>query len=554
MIFTIFRMGYEVFPHVRKAKLGGNGLMVKLQKAYCQVLRIEVDPNREEDKREYISAHHFHPLVREMVFSLPRNSKHPRTLSKALGDSINYAQFWAWAKPDDPTEESYWLNIPTVSYQEAMTFYSIMYAEHVQTRQNNTPLLLNYNLISTPKISSSSGDERKAAAYCVSTPQVETIDRLVGQSSALDAHLSSRASGNKITSKARGRELEEQETLAAATEGRRRKEVSELAEMVARMNDSDQELFKRREKKADADLREARALVEEYKTQLEYIRKERDEYKNACELFHDQIDEMEVELARLIEDLNTAYTHPQEEGELCRYSKEVIRSLLARFGGLSRASICSEQWHEIHPEMSKELFGIECNFVQLKRYLKCWWPHKFSDPESMKNVSLDGPMDDFGKCLIARMYGHRPWTQIALGGVFGKSARSVRDYLDEWMPLWGELGRDLYILDTPEEFLKFAAVKEFKDQGLGNVGGLVDGKVYMTSTERKHNAIKQAQWSDKVHHSGVLQHIWTLQCGLIFFATELFFARCTESALVELYGKSSFKGPLTLRVETPRQL
>jgi hypothetical protein len=542
------RIGYEEFPHIKEKFKNSNGLRNKLNNGYKKIFQLEDDPQRGENQRDYVAVHHFHPLVRDMVLALPNGAQHPNTLSKSLGDAIGFAHRWAWAVSGVNDREKYYLNIPTQSRTEQLECFDQIYAEHVQKRKPNTILLLNYNPTST-SISCSSSNDIQAST---TSPQVATFDRLSSlNSSELDIHLSSRASGNKAISKTRGRELNEEKKLVTAENEKRMLDLDELAGMVARMNDSDKEIFQRRQKRITAELRELHQIIEECKEKVKEAEMERDELKKENAQYKIQIEEMEGELDDYIRKLNTAYNYPQGQEETCRFSKEVIRSLLiTHASGLNRMTICSEEWHELNPHMCKELFGIDCTFVELKCYLTCWWPDKFSEQNSMLlvNLSLDGNMDDFSKCLMARMYQHRPWTQIALGAVFGKSSRSVRDYLDEWIPLWGELGRNLYILDITEDFLEFAAVKEFKSQGVGKTAALVDGKVFMTETIRQHNAIKQAQWSDKVHHSGVLQHIWTIQCGLIFFATELFFARCTETALVELYGQSSFKGPLKLEM------
>ena len=71
------------------------------------------------------------------------------------------------------------------------------------------------------------------------------------------------------------------------------------------------------------------------------------------------------------------------------------------------------------------------------------------------------------------------------------------------------------------------------------VGALVDGKVFATEVCRSHSAIKRAMYNDKVHHAGVLLHVWITPIGLVFDSTHAYLGRLTEGALVKLQGEAS---------------
>jgi hypothetical protein len=151
------------------------------------------------------------------------------------------------------------------------------------------------------------------------------------------------------------------------------------------------------------------------------------------------------------------------------------------------------------------------------------------------------PITEYEKCLITLMRFHRRVTLVHLELIWGRHFTTIGQYIQEWAPKLGNAGLQISILDITEEFLHYAMPEDFKEAGLAKVGVLVDGKVFMTHECRVHNGIKRAQYSDEVHHGGVLMHEWILPCGLSVEHTPLYLARLSESALVRLWGCSTKK-------------
>jgi hypothetical protein len=77
--------------------------------------------------------------------------------------------------------------------------------------------------------------------------------------------------------------------------------------------------------------------------------------------------------------------------------------------------------------------------------------------------------------------------------------------------------------------------KIYKDKHYERVGAIVDGKVFMTDTIRVNSALSRMMYAEKVDNSGGLVVTWTSPMGLCFEHTGLYFARCPETRLIELW-------------------
>lgn len=212
--------------------------------------------------------------------------------------------------------------------------------------------------------------------------------------------------------------------------------------------------------------------------------------------------------------------------------------------GLTRFNICSDAWHKANPEQSKELFGFE-KFSEMKVYLKCFWPELFTATGCFEpSHDSAAPMTLFEQCLITKMRFHKTRSLNCLKGIWERSNRSIYRYVKKWSPMWGRVGLYLSNLDVPEPFLVASMPEEFSKNGLGKVGGLVDGKVFQTDECRTNSVIKRAMFSDKVGRGGGLMHAWVIPCGLAVFHTALYLGRLTEGALVSLSGENSYSKDL----------
>ena len=115
--------------------------------------------------------------------------------------------------------------------------------------------------------------------------------------------------------------------------------------------------------------------------------------------------------------------------------------------------------------------------------------------------------------------------------------------MQEWAPRWGEVGQDFSILDLTEGYLEAEMPEDFREQRMGTVGALVDGKDFATDTTRQQTAMTRAMRSDKISHSGARCNTWTTSAGLTFEHTALFMARATEGRLVALWSRALAKIP-----------
>ena len=58
----------------------------------------------------------------------------------------------------------------------------------------------------------------------------------------------------------------------------------------------------------------------------------------------------------------------------------------------------------------------------------------------------------------------------------------------------------------------------------------------MTDTVRVSSAASRMLYADKIDNSGGLVMTWSTPTGLVFEHTGLYFARCPETRLIELWG------------------
>ena len=70
--------------------------------------------------------------------------------------------------------------------------------------------------------------------------------------------------------------------------------------------------------------------------------------------------------------------------------------------------------------------------------------------------------------------------------------------------MWGTAGRQLSMLKIDDPFLAATEPQTYKDAGIRDIGGLIDGKDIATDTPRKNTAATRAFWSDKVHNALLL--------------------------------------------------
>jgi hypothetical protein len=210
------------------------------------------------------------------------------------------------------------------------------------------------------------------------------------------------------------------------------------------------------------------------------------------------------------------------------------KALTSKIAGVNRASICSEEWHKLHPTQAKDLFGfdtwdetaciIEVNFGL--------FPPKQSD------YTPDGPLTEFEECLLALVWMENDVSlaklQLYSGG---KSIGTVSNVLKKWTPEWGEVGDQMSILPwITADFIDDMEPEKYQKANLRKVGSVVDGKDFGAETVRKNAIITVAQRSSKIEASAFRILTWSLACGLIHERTKGFLSKGSEKAINRLWG------------------
>lgn len=199
-------------------------------------------------------------------------------------------------------------------------------------------------------------------------------------------------------------------------------------------------------------------------------------------------------------------------------------------GGLSRMTITSSEWHANNPRAAKHLFGFD-SWHETRHYIWAFWPNL--DQRPVRSASSD--ITEFEKCLIARIRIRRRYEEGSLALIWGRSRTSINRYIGEWAPQWGLMGRVLSELSIDEKYLQATCPAAYRSVGHGGVGSLLDGKDFLVESERKNNAIKNAQWSNKSSKSAFRVIVWSTPSGLIFEKTCAFLGRPSEGRLVRLW-------------------
>lgn len=160
-----------------------------------------------------------------------------------------------------------------------------------------------------------------------------------------------------------------------------------------------------------------------------------------------------------------------------------------------------------------------------------FWPNL--DQRPVRSASSD--ITEFEKCLIARIRFRRRHEEGSLALIWGRGRTSINRYIGEWAPQWGLMGRVLSELSIDEKYLQATCPAAYRSVGHGGVGSLLDGKDFLVESERKNNAIKNAQWSNKSSKSAFRVIVWSTPSGLIFEKTCAFLGRPSEGRLVRLW-------------------
>ena len=131
---------------------------------------------------------------------------------------------------------------------------------------------------------------------------------------------------------------------------------------------------------------------------------------------------------------------------------------------------------------------------------------------------------------------HHSLTHQFLANIWSRHRRTIGRYCAEWIPKWGSAGEHLSILGLSEAFLTKTMPAAYTAEGLNKICGLPDGKDFLCDTIRRNTALTRSQFSSKMKATALRCISWMTAAGLSYEHTDLFFGRCTEERLVELWG------------------
>jgi hypothetical protein len=236
---------------------------------------------------------------------------------------------------------------------------------------------------------------------------------------------------------------------------------------------------------------------------------------------------------RELEGLKAMHAAEDDEGNREVLQKEVdkvkmTKELLER-GGLSRLNLTSDQWHGLNPGAAKLLFGFK-DWHETRMYCWAFWPEMDQRPVDDTSCHIT----EFEKCLITKMRFRRRFEEGFLALIWGRNNRSINNYTHTWAPKWGRAGRALSVLDIDEGYLSATLPAAYSVLEV-DVGALIDGKDFLTHTDRQLAALKNAMYSNKMHASAFRVIVWSTPSGLIFERTCPVLGRPSESRLVRMW-------------------
>jgi len=126
------------------------------------------------------------------------------------------------------------------------------------------------------------------------------------------------------------------------------------------------------------------------------------------------------------------------------------------------------------------------------------------------------------------------YDEETLALIWGRSQPRINIYVQEMAPGWGRMGRLLSDLDIDERYLEATNPAAYAAVGV-KVGALDDGKDFLTHTDRSNAALKNAQYSSKMHASAFRVIVWSTPSGLIFEKTCAVLGRPSEGRLVRMW-------------------
>lgn len=193
----------------------------------------------------------------------------------------------------------------------------------------------------------------------------------------------------------------------------------------------------------------------------------------------------------------------------CKCSTDVlamVSRLIVQWGGISRLTITSSEWHAQHPEAAPILFGFE-DWKETYLYIKSYFPDvniqlkgkiACNNKKDSDIVIVPRELTDFERCLACKIFfqsmPHRGKVAVA----FGVSDDVIGHAVDEWGARWGKAGEQQSVLVMTREYLKKECPDEYVAQGYPDNAVLKDGKAFVTHYKRNDGTLQRLQQNSKV--------------------------------------------------------
>mmetsp|Transcript_24500 Transcript_24500/g.52997 ORF Transcript_24500/g.52997 Transcript_24500/m.52997 type:complete len:541 (+) Transcript_24500:42-1664(+) len=132
-------------------------------------------------------------------------------------------------------------------------------------------------------------------------------------------------------------------------------------------------------------------------------------------------------------------------------------------GGLSRMTMCNDEWHKKNDNAAKKLWGFG-SWLDTKRFICVHFPKEIYGVDTSFdpswNVSLGKnkgqrmslpPLSAFEKCLLSRIYCRSITDKEILGMIAGRHRTLIGKIVSEWIPHWESIGESVPNMNTTVE-------------------------------------------------------------------------------------------------------
>ena len=213
------------------------------------------------------------------------------------------------------------------------------------------------------------------------------------------------------------------------------------------------------------------------------------------------------------------------------FQLEAMEQVLAKYGGLSRFTVTSNEWHEHHKDAANVLFGFK-SWSELKVYVAALFPDidvmAVSDVASSISTLQNNKqrkilrLTPFEHCLATKMFFHCMPVRSKVAKIFGTGNSQIGKILEKWAPRWGKAGEQLSILIITDDYLKKDLPDEYRLLDFANVAALFDGKDFLIQVKRTDDKMRRTTVSSKMGmHAAAREITWVTPSGLCFEYTKL---------------------------------